>query len=108
MRKGLTILFTAGALLLGSSVWVLADAADRSIVYKGQLAKDGVRANGTHAFVFRFFSVATGGTQIGTDFTYGSVPVSAGEFSVLLGLIATQHFILILQQSQSRKRSVGS
>ncbi len=52
--------------------------------YQGRIIKDGVPITSTCAIEFKLFDASTGGNQIGTTQTHGSVTVKAGLFTVAL------------------------
>ena len=52
--------------------------------YQGSLNDSGAPANGQYDLIFRLYSVASGGTQLGTQVIYENTPVTNGLFSVEL------------------------
>jgi len=49
--------------------------------YQGQLVKAGTPYTGTGNFVFRLWNAASGGTQVGSDFTVTGLAVNGGLFT---------------------------
>ncbi len=90
MGRKVKVLAISAVLLAGSALWVLAADADRTLVYRGHLDQDGQAVTGTRALVFRFYNTAAGGTPIGSDMVFGTVPVVAGEFTVQVGPLTDQ------------------
>jgi hypothetical protein len=72
---------TAVVALLTSAVAVAAPD-DVTFVYRGRLERNGEPVVTPVALRFGIYS---GGTRVGSEFTYASVPVSGGEFSVEIG-----------------------
>jgi hypothetical protein len=59
-------------------------AATTALTYQGQLKSGGAPANGTYDFLFRMFSAATGGTQMGSTICADNVQVTDGLVTVTL------------------------
>lgn len=57
-------------------------ASAAPFTYQGSLHDNGVPANGQYDLIFRLFSVASGGTQLGTQVVRENTPVVDGLFSV--------------------------
>ncbi len=62
----------------------MALAQTSALTFQGKLNDGGTAANGAYDFVFKLFSVASGGTQIGSNVVRDDVPVTNGTFAVNL------------------------
>jgi len=78
-----TMAFVA-ALLFALIAHSPADAQSTAFTYQGSLDDAGAPASGLHDFRFRLFSVASGGTPIGSTLCVDNVSVVEGVFTVQL------------------------
>jgi hypothetical protein len=84
MMKKFAVTAIFGFLILAASVWA---QAPNLVNYQGVLKDSGGNPlTGTYSITFSLYSVSTGGTALWTE-TQGSVSVSNGLFSVLLGSV---------------------
>jgi hypothetical protein len=84
MMKKIAITAVFGFLILAVSVWA---QAPNLVNYQGVLKDSGGNPlTGTYSITFSLYSVSSGGTALWTE-TQGSVSVSNGLFSVLLGSV---------------------
>src|SRR5688500_3862547 len=76
----------SASLFLAILVWACSTvvAQTSAFTYQGKLTVGSSAANVPHDFIFKLFSVPTGGTQIGSDAVRDDVPVTAGSFAVNL------------------------
>jgi hypothetical protein len=78
---------------LCASVLIAAAAAAQPVgtawTYQGQLKNGAVVADGPHDFIFRLFSAASGGAQVGSSVTINDWMVTDGQFTVSLDFGAT-------------------
>ena len=84
MRKlGIYLLVT---LILGSFCLSIAQAAPMgtAFTYQGRLTVGDSPANGAFDFTFTLYDAASGGSTVGSPVTLGDIPVSQGQFTVLL------------------------
>jgi hypothetical protein len=83
MKKGSTLAIL-GCLIMSAYVWA---QAPNLVNYQGVLKDSGGNPlTGTYSITFSLYSVSSGGTALWTE-TQGSVSVSNGLFSVLLGSV---------------------
>jgi len=81
MNKSRRILAFAATLSLATLVHSNAHAQSTAFTYQGFLDDAGSPANGLHDFRFRLFSVASGGTPIGSTLCADNVNVIEGVFT---------------------------
>jgi hypothetical protein len=74
----------AGLFVIGVFLMPTASAQTTAFTYQGKLSDAGLPANGQYDLIFRLFTLAEGGSQIGADQAKDAVQVSAGIFTVTL------------------------
>jgi hypothetical protein len=83
---------STGLVLSGPLAWLLlctpsihAAPENASFVYKGQLSNGPGVAQGTFSMAFQLYGSPSGTDAVGAPFVFAAVPVTAGEFSVVIG-----------------------